>query len=74
MHQFIKCMLKVVQPVRGGRSFEGIRLNKRERGGGAGGGATQSVRGNYKPFKGINLTVLEGIHQFIMYQFIMYIL
>ena len=34
---------------------------------GAGGGATQSVRGNHKPFKGTNLTVLEGMHQFIMY-------
>ena len=31
------------------------------------GGATQSVRGNYKSLKGINLTVLEGMHQFIMY-------
>ena len=42
-------------------------LNKRERGRGAGGGgageATQFVRGNFKSFKGINLTVLEGIHQ-----------
>ena len=38
-------------------------LNKRERGG----GATQNVRGNYKYFKGINLMVLEGMHQFIMY-------
>ena len=46
-------------------------LNKREwRGGGGPGGATQYVRGNYKSFKGINLTVLEGMHQ----QFIMYIL
>ena len=34
--------------------------------------ATQSVRGNCKSFKkGINLTVLEGMHQFIMY--IMYV-
>ena len=33
---------------------------------GAGGG-TQSVRGNYKSFKGTNLTVVEGMHQFIMY-------
>ena len=31
------------------------------------GGAAQSVRGNYKSFKGINLTVLERMHQFIMY-------
>ena len=40
-----------------------------EQEGGAGGGtsvATQPVRGNYKSFKGINLTVLEGMHQFIM--------
>ena len=39
---------------------------------GAGGGdgmgrATQSVRGNYKSFKGINLTALEGVHPFILY-------
>ena len=31
-------------------------------GGGGTGGATQPVRGNYKFFKGINLTVLEGMH------------
>ena len=31
------------------------------------GGATQNVRGNYKSLKGINMTVLEGMHQFIMY-------
>ena len=43
-------------------------LNKRERGGWGGmGGATQSVRGNYKSFNGINLTVSEGMHQFNMY-------
>ena len=43
-------------------------LNKRERGGGGVmGGATQYVRGNYKPSKGMNLTVLEGMHHFIMY-------
>ena len=38
-------------------------------GGGRGrtGGAAQSVRGNYKSFKGINVTVLERMHQFIMY-------
>ena len=36
------------------------------RGGGMG-GATQNVRGNYKSSKGINLTLLEGMHQFIMY-------
>ena len=36
------------------------------RGGGGTGGATQSVRGNYKSFKGIHLTVLERMHQFIM--------
>ena len=44
----------------------GLGLNKRERGGGTG-GATQSVRGNYKSFKGINPTFLEGMHQLIMY-------
>ena len=27
------------------------------------GGTTQSVRGNYKSFKGTNLTVVEGMHQ-----------
>ena len=43
-------------------------LNKRERGGGDGmGRATQSVRGNYNSFKGINLTALEGVHPFILY-------
>ena len=44
-------------------------LIKRERGRGGGGGvgAAQFVRGNYKAFKGINLTVLEGMHQFIMW-------
>ena len=38
-------------------------------GGGEGetGGATPSVRGNYKSFKGANLTVVEEMHQFIMY-------
>ena len=30
------------------------------------GGATQSVRGNYKSLQGTNLTVVEGMHQFIM--------
>ena len=39
------------------------RLNERERG--KGGGTTQSVRGNYKSFKGTNLAVVEGMHQFI---------
>ena len=29
--------------------------------------ATQSVRGNYKSFKGTNLTVAKGMHQIIMY-------
>ena len=39
-----------------------------QEGAGRGGvGATQSVRGNYESFKGINLTVLEGMRQFIMY-------
>ena len=42
-------------------------LNKRERGGEGVGGATQYVRGNCKSFTEINLTVLEGMHQFIMY-------
>ena len=48
----------------------GMGLNKRERGGGGGegaGGATQSVRGNLKSVKGTNLTVWEGMHQFVMY-------
>ena len=36
-------------------------------GGGGTGGAAQSVRRNYKSFKGINPTVLERTHQFIMY-------
>ena len=39
----------------------GLGLNKRERGTGGGtGGATQFVRGNYKSFTRINLTVLEA--------------
>ena len=44
-------------------------LNKRQRGGGGRGmgGATQNVRASYKSLKGINLTVSEGMHQFIMY-------
>ena len=43
------------------------RLNKRGIGGRGGrtGGTTQYVRGNNKPFKGTNLTVVEGMHQFI---------
>ena len=36
-------------------------------GGGGTGGAAQAVRGNYKPFKVINLTVWEIPHQFIIY-------
>ena len=36
------------------------------RGDGGTGGAAQSVRGNYNSFEGINLTVLERMHQFIM--------
>ena len=36
-------------------------------GGGEMGGATQNVRGNYKSFKGINMAVLDGIHQIILY-------
>ena len=35
--------------------------------GGRTGGATRSVRGNYNSLKGIDLTVLEGVHRFIMY-------
>ena len=34
--------------------------------GGGTGGAAQFVRGNYKSFKGINLTVLERMDQLIM--------
>ena len=47
----------------------GLGLKKRERAGGGGktGGATQSMHGNYKSFKGVNLMVVEGVHQFIMY-------
>ena len=56
--------------MREGRSFKGrgvLVLIKRKRGwGGREGGAAQFVRGNYKSFKGINLTVLERMHQFIM--------
>ena len=52
-----------------GRSFQGrggLGLIKRERGRGVGGtgGAAQSVRRNYKSFNGINLTVVERMHQF----------
>ena len=36
-------------------------------GGGGACGAAQSVRGNYTLFEGINVTVLERMHQFIMY-------
>ena len=59
--------------MRGGRSFDGrggLVLMKRDRGGEGGGsadGVAQSVRGNYISFKGINVTVLERMHQFIMY-------
>ena len=35
-------------------------------------GATQSVRGNYKPLEETNLTVSEGKHQFILI-YILYI-
>ena len=35
------------------------------RGGGTG-GAAQLVRGNYKSVKGINMTVSERMHQFII--------
>ena len=37
------------------------------RGEGETGGATHNVRGNCKSFKGKNLTVVEGMHQFITY-------
>ena len=33
---------------------------------GGGGGAAQFVRGNYKSFKGINVTVLKRMQRFIM--------
>ena len=36
-------------------------------GGGGMGGAAQPVRGNYKFLKGTNVTVVEGMRQFIMY-------
>ena len=44
-------------------------LNKRERGEEGGGmrGAAQYVRRNYISFEGINLTVLQGIQQYIMH-------
>ena len=47
----------------------GLGLQKWDRGWGGKGtfGVTQSVRGNCKSVKGINMTVLEGMHQFIMY-------
>ena len=51
----------------GGWRFDGrggLVLIKRKRG--EGGGAAQFVRGNYKSFKGINLTVLERMHLFII--------
>ena len=53
--------------MRGGRSFEGrgglglIESERDWRGGGKGGGGADGkfVRGSYKSFKGINLTVLR---------------
>ena len=60
--------------MRGGRSFEereDMGSNKTERGGGTGGGP-QSVRGNYEYIKAIHRTVMESMHQFIMY--ILYVL
>ena len=48
--------------MRGGRSFEGrggLGLIKRR---GGAGGAGQFVRGDYKSFKGINLTVSGRMH------------
>ena len=46
----------------------GLGLNIRKRGGRRRetGGVTQSVRGKYNSFKGASLTVVEGIHYFIM--------
>ena len=59
--------------MRGGRNFQergGLVFFKRERGWGGGkggtGGAAPFVHGNYKFFKGIILTVLERMNQFIM--------
>ena len=52
----------------GGAEFSrvwGPGCNKSERGGE--GGATQSVRGKRKSFNKTNMTVLEGMHQFIKY-------
>ena len=45
----------------------GMGLNTRERDQGGTGEATQSVRGNYESFKGINLTLLGTVHQCTMY-------
>ena len=39
---------------------------EQEGSGGGAGGATQYVRENYESFKGTNLTVLKGMHQFII--------
>ena len=36
-------------------------------GGGGAAGTTQSVRGNCKFFEGTNLTIVDGMHHFIMY-------
>ena len=40
--------------------------SEEEGGGEGGGGATQYVLGNYKSFKWTNLTVVEGMHHFIL--------
>ena len=70
-----KCISFQAYPVRritGGGRAEFVRawgpgFEQEGAGGGEGtGGATQSVRGNYEPFKGTNMTVVEGMHQFIM--------
>ena len=70
MRQFIKCVLYVVSPVRGGRRFSRAWWHAFEQAGAGGvgvGEATQPVRENYKSFKGINGKVLGGMHQFVMY-------
>ena len=60
--------------MREGRSFYkrgGLGLIERKRGGGRDGtgGATQSVRGNYKSFNGMYLTVLELYYAIGPYNF-----
>ena len=63
-------MYPVSRVTGGGRAeFLGARGHGFEQEGAGGGWAGQlkNVRGNYKSFKEINLTVLEGMHQFNMY-------